>query len=84
MSSDLISAVDVLRLMQDEKLIDAVIAEILDDPEALSEVAEDIADELSDLLEDDPTFKRKLFAAAMGEGDFKKRIVKNMVREMAD
>ncbi|HHC24760.1 MAG TPA: hypothetical protein ENK58_05005 [Desulfobacterales bacterium] len=70
--------------MQDEKLIDAVIAEILDDPEALSEVAEDIADELADLLEDDPTFKKKLYSAAMEEGDFKKRIIKNMVKEMTD
>ena len=84
MSSDLISTADVVTLMQDQKLIDKVISQIVEDPEAMSDLAEEMADELADLLEDDPNFKKQLLKAAMGSADFKKKIIESLVDEMGD
>ncbi len=79
---DLISATDVVKLMQDEELINEVINQVVEDPEVMADLAEDMADELSDLLEDDPDFKKQLLKAAMGTADFKKRIIKSLIDDM--
>ncbi len=79
-----INKADVLNLLQDEKLIDDVVKKIVDDPEALDDLAEDIADEMSDYLENDPAIKQKIINAALGNNDFKKRIVKELVDKIGD
>jgi hypothetical protein len=79
-----INKADVLNLLQDEKLIDDVVKRVVDDPEVLDDLAEEIADEMSDYLEDDPVVKQKIINAALGNADFKKRIVKELVDEIGD
>jgi len=44
---------DVRTMLQDQSRVEEVIQAAVEDPEALSELAEDRADELEDLLEDD-------------------------------
>ncbi|CAN2046821.1 conserved hypothetical protein [Candidatus Magnetomoraceae bacterium gMMP-1] len=82
--SDLISTVDAVKLLQDEKLMDEVINQVVDDPVIMADLAEDMADELSDLIEDDPVFKQKLMTAAMATTNFKKMILKSLVKELDD
>ncbi|CAN2040399.1 conserved hypothetical protein [Candidatus Magnetomoraceae bacterium gMMP-15] len=82
--SDLISTVDAVKLLQDEKLMDEVINQVVDDPVIMADLAEDMADELSDLIEDDPVFKQKLMTAAMATPNFKKMILKSLVKELDD
>lgn len=79
-----ISKADVLKLLQDKKLVDEVVKKVVDDPEVLDELAEDVADEIADYLEDDPTVRQKIINAALGSADFKKRIVKELVDEIGD
>ena len=79
-----INKADVLNLLQDEKLIDDVVKRVVDDPEVLDDLAEEIADEMSDYIEDDPAIKQKIIDAALGNADFKKRITKELVDEMGD
>ncbi len=55
-----VNASDVRQLLQDPALVDEIAKGVMEDPEALSELAEDIADELSDVLEDDPEFRAKI------------------------
>lgn len=79
-----INKADVLNLLQDEKLIDNVVKRVVDDPEVLDDLAGEIADEMSDYLEDDPAIKQKIISAALGNADFKKRVVKELVDEIGD
>jgi hypothetical protein len=75
---------DVRQLLQDPALVEEIAKGVMEDPEALGELAEDIADELSDVLEDDPAFRAKIIQSAMGNKTFKDRLVKKLVEEMSD
>ena len=79
-----INKVDVLKLLQDEKLVDEIVKKVVDDPEVLDELAEDIADEISDYLEDDPAIRQRIINAAIASPDFKKRVIKELVDEIGD
>ena len=81
---DLIGAADAVRLLQDEELRAEVIKQIVSDPDTMSDLAEEIADTLSDILEEDPVFKKELFEAALANAEFKAKIVKELVDEIAD
>jgi hypothetical protein len=79
-----ISEHEVRKLLQDEKLVNEVIAKVVEDPDVLDDLAEDVADELSDLLEDDPAFQQKIINVALANPEFKKRIVKELIDELGD
>jgi len=79
-----LSTADIMKLLQDKKLIDDVIAKVVGDPEALDGLAEDVADEISDYIEDDPAIRQRIINAAIGSADFRKRIVKELVDEIGD
>ena len=81
---DLVGAAEAVMLLQDEDLRSRIINEILADPDALSDLAGDFADELSDLLEDDPLFKKQLLRAALGTAEFKTKIAKELAGELSD
>ena len=80
----LIEKDDLRALLKDQDLIDEIVAKVIEDPEVLDSLAEDIADDLEDLLEDDPGFKRKVLETAMASPEFKRRIVSELIKEMAD
>ena len=75
---------DVRKLLQNPELVEEIAKGVMDDPAALDELAEDIADELSDVLEDDPDFRAKIIQSAMGNEAFKNRLVKKLVAEFGD
>ena len=75
---------DVRKLLQNPELVEEIAKGVMDDPAALDELAEDIADELSDVLEDDPDFRAKIIQSAMGNEAFKIRLVKKLVAEFGD
>jgi 3-methyladenine DNA glycosylase AlkC len=75
---------EVHKLLQDPNLVKDITEAVLADPAALNELAEDIADELSDVLEDDPEFKSQIIQAAMANDTFKKRLMIKLAKEVAD
>ncbi len=79
-----VNASDVRQLLQDPALVEEIAKGVMEDSEALNDLAEDIADELSDVLEDDPEFRAKIIQSAMGNKTFKDQLVKKLVEEMSD
>lgn len=77
-----ITTADVQNLLQDDKLIDALVEQVLDDPDAMDDLAGSIADELSDAMENDPRLTGKLLGAAMKDSSLKKRIIKKLVDDL--
>ena len=72
----------VRELLQDPELVTAIIKAVIEDPEAMDDLAEDIADKLSDELEEDPELMRKVVEAAMASPEFKKRVIKELVEDL--
>ncbi len=75
---------DVRKLLQDPGLVEEIAKGVMEDPEALSELAEEIAGELSDELEEDPEFRAKIIQSAMGNNAFRSRLVKKLAEELSD
>lgn len=75
---------DVRQLLNDESLVDDIIAALVSDPKVLQELAEDVADELEDLLEDDPMFRKKIVDEAISNPEFKKSVIQQLISEMTD
>jgi len=75
---------DVKTLVQDEKMVAEIVKALVEDPLVLRELANDVASELEDLIEDDMTFKKKLIAAAVATPEFKKRVIRSLIEEIAD
>jgi len=79
-----IKTADVETLLKDNKLVNEIVKKVVDDPEALGELAEDVADEMAECLENDPAIKQKIINGAFASPEFKKRIVEELVSEFAD
>jgi len=77
-----ISTADVLNLLQNKKLMDAVVEKALDDPDAMDSLAGSIADKLSDAIEDDPRLAARLLEAATENPAVKKRVIKKLVDDL--
>lgn len=79
-----LSSRDIQKILKDGTLVDEVVKKVVDDPEVLADLAEDIAEEIADYLEDDPTVRQKLIDAAIKSPDFKKRVIKELADELGD
>ena len=74
---------DVQKLMEDKELMTEVAKAIVEDPEAMDNLADDIGDKLEDELEDNPELRRQIVDAAVVNPDFKKRIVMKLADELS-
>lgn len=79
----LIQDTDVERLLQDKSLMEDVAKAMVEDPETMASLADDIADKLSDALEDDPEMRRRIVESAIASLDFKRKIVSKLVEELS-
>jgi len=75
---------DVQTMLKDKTLVNKVIQAAAKAPEAMSELAEDVADEIEDLLEDDPGYRRKFLKAAKSNPQFKTQVIRKLVEEISD
>ncbi len=74
---------DVRKLLHDSKLKDAIAKAAVEDPETMDSLAGDIADKLSDELEDDPEIRQKIIQYAIASPEFKKRVVRKLVEDLS-
>ncbi len=75
---------DVTGLLENQEFVDEVVRAVAEDPEAMDTLAEEIADSLDDAFEDNQTVRRKLVEAALATPEFRKRVAKKLVAELAD
>ena len=50
----------------------------------MDDLADDIASDLSDIIEDDPRLQRQLLTQAMNKDGFKNRVIQKLVEELQD
>ncbi len=75
---------DVRTLLQNKTLVNKIIQAVAKDPEAMSELTEDVAGELGDLLQKDPGFRKKIVETATSNPKFKTQVIKTLVEEITD
>ncbi len=71
---------DVRTLLQNKTLVNNIIQAVAKAPEVMSELAEDVVDE----LEKDVGFRKKIVAAATSTPKFKTQVIKTLVEEITD
>jgi len=74
---------DIRKLLHDSRLREAIIKAAAEDPKTVDSLVGDIADKLSDELEDDPEIKQKIVEAAIASPEFKKRVVRKLVEDLS-
>lgn len=79
----MIEKADAQKFLKDKAIMDEVVKQALDDPETIKDLASDVADKMSDLLEDDPEFKKQIMEAATESPDFRKRVIKELLNDMS-
>ncbi len=74
---------DVQKLVHDSSLREAIVKAAVEDPETMDSLAGDIADKLSDELEDDPEIRQRIIQYAIATPEFKKRVVRKLVEDLS-
>ncbi len=74
---------DVRKLLHDSKLRESIVKAAVEDPETMDSLAGDIADKLSDELEDDPEIRQQIVSYAIASPEFKKRVVRKLVEDLS-
>ena len=77
-----IKEADVQMLMQDQDFMAEIAKAIVEDPETMDNLADDIADKLDDLLEDDANLKNQIVDAAVNNPEFRRRIVQKLADDL--
>jgi len=78
----MIEASDVVKALEDKTFIDQLIKEAVGDPDFMSGMGEDIAQEISDVLQDDPAFKRRLVESAVQDEGVRQTLVKQLLDDL--
>lgn len=74
---------DVRELLKDKAFRDDIVKAVIEDPAAKRDLAGDVADELDDLIEDDPEIRSQIVETAISDEDFRKSVVREVVEDMS-
>ena len=75
----LIQESDVGRLFNDKALMDEIVSGLVEDPNTMDQLADDIADKMQDALEDDSDMRRRLVNAAVSNDVFKRKLIAKLI-----
>lgn len=79
---------DIVKLLQNKEFVNQIIESALKEPKIVEDISSDVADKLSDVLEDDPEFRKNLISAVMKKGiteksEFREKVIKQLVDDLS-
>jgi len=74
---------DVQKLLHDSSLREAIVKAAVEDPETMDSLVGDIADKLSDEMEDDPEIRQRIVDGVIASPTFRKRVVRKIVEDLS-
>lgn len=77
-----IGKADVRKLLEDKELVSSVIRITLEDPDAIKDLSEDVADEIANLIEENSGMRGKIVEVALGDESFRKMILGEIVDKL--
>ncbi len=75
---------EISTFLQDEEFTNEVIKQAVASPEVVENLAADIADEISDFMEDNPQFRNRLVTEALNRDEFRQQVIDKLVEEIND
>lgn len=69
---------DAQKYLRDSNLFDDIVNRVVTDPKMLTDLADEVADHLEDILEDDGAIRDRILAAAVGSEEFRNRVVEKL------
>ncbi len=75
---------EISTFLQDEEFTNEVIQQAVANPEVIEDLAAEIAEELSELVEDDPQFRHRLVTEALKRDEFKQQVIDKLIEEIND
>lgn len=72
------------KILRGGKSVEEVISRVVENPSVMEDLAENVADYLSDVLKDDRAFRQRVIDVATANQGFKKRVMKGLVDEIID
>lgn len=78
----LIQESDVEILFKDKALMDEIVAGLVEDPDTMDQLAEDVANKVEDALEDDSDMRQRLLTAAVSNDVFKRKLISKLIDEL--
>ena len=73
---------DAVKLLQNSEFVDEIIAKVLSDPRAISDLADEVADQLEDALDENGNVKDMILSAASGNDDFRARVIEKLSQKL--
>ena len=78
-----IEKAELRKIVDYSSLMSEVAKKSLDDQDTIKDIAGEVADKISDELEDDPEFKKKILLAAMKREIFRKKVIQLLVEKLS-
>lgn len=78
----LIEKTEAQKLLQDEALMDEIITAMLEDPDTIKDLASDVADKLSNSVEESLEFQDKMIISARADKNFEEKVIKEIIGNM--
>lgn len=73
-----------IKKLIDEEFMNAIVEQMMNDPESLDRLAQEVASELAGVLKEDPSFKKKMSEAAGRSPELKKKIAQRIGKKIKD
>ena len=75
---------DIEKLMQNDELINEVAKGLVENPDTLDSLVDDIAEKLEDELDTNSVLRQKVVDAAVSNEEFRKKVVAKLADELDD
>ena len=69
---------DAEKFLKQSKIVDEIVSNVVKDPRMVTDLADEVADQLEDLIEEDGGLMNKILAAASENKEFRSRVVKQL------
>ena len=80
----MIQSSDVKELLRDKELMSEIAGAVVEDPNMLESLADDIAGEIDEEMENAPELRKQIIDAAMALPEFRKKLASKIIEEDDD
>jgi hypothetical protein len=77
----IIQASDVKDLLRDKELMSEIAGAVVEDPNMLEALADEIAEEIDEEMENAPELRKQIIDAAMALSEFRKKLASKLVED---
>ena len=74
---------DAEKFLKSSKIVDEIVNNVVKDPRMVNDLADEVADQLEDLIEEDGGLMNKILSAASENKEFRNRVVKQLSTKLS-